>query len=49
MKLPKFLKRRNPWVTLRYEEDNFIPKDYSEQGVSSGAKFERNLVLNHDL
>ena len=49
MKLPKFLKRRNPWVTLRYEEDNFIPEDYSEQGVSSGAKFERHLVLNHDL
>ena len=44
----KLLKRRKPWVSLRYEEQ-FIPENYSEQGVKSGAKFERHLVTNPDL
>lgn len=41
-------KRKKPWVTLQHEEQ-FIPENYSEQGVESGAKFERNLATNHDL
>ncbi len=41
-------KRKKPWVTLQYEEQ-FIPENYSEQGVETGAKFERHLATNHDL
>ncbi len=44
----KLFKRSKPWVTLQYEEQ-FIPENYSEQGVETGAKFERHMVLNHDL
>ncbi len=42
------LKRKKPWVTLQNEEQ-FIPENYSEQGVESGAKFERHLATNYDL
>jgi lipopolysaccharide/colanic/teichoic acid biosynthesis glycosyltransferase len=42
------LKRKKPWVTLQHEEQ-FIPENYSEQGVESGAKFERHLATNYDL
>lgn len=41
-------KRKKPWVTLQYEEQ-FIPENYSEQGVETGAKFERHLATNQDL
>ena len=41
-------KRKKPWVTLQYEEQ-FIPENYSEQGVETGAKFERHLATNNDL
>lgn len=41
-------KRKKPRVTLRYEEQ-FIPENWSERGVESGAKFERHLATNHDL
>ena len=41
-------KRRKPWVTLQYDEQ-FIPENFSEQGVETGAKFERHLATNHDL
>jgi lipopolysaccharide/colanic/teichoic acid biosynthesis glycosyltransferase len=41
-------KRKKPRVTLQYEEQ-FIPENYSEQGVETGAKFERHLATNHDL
>ena len=41
-------KRKKPRVTLQYEEQ-FIPENYSEQGVESGAKFERHLATNRDL
>ena len=30
-------KRKKPWVDLQHEEE-FIPKDYSERGVETGAK-----------
>ena len=41
-------KRKKPWVELQHEEQ-FIPKDYSERGVETGAKFEDHLVGNEDL
>ena len=40
--------RKKPWVDLQHEED-FIPKDYSERGVETGAKLEEQLVGNVDL
>ena len=44
----KLFNRKNPWVSLQYEE-HFIPENYSEPGVKTGAKFERHLATNHDL
>ena len=44
----RFLKRRKPWVSLRYEEQ-FIPENYSEQGVETGAKLEHHFTVNQDL
>ena len=44
----KLFKRKKPLVSLRNEEE-FIPENYSEQGVESGAKFEKHLATNHDL
>ena len=41
-------KRRAPWVTLQHEEQ-FIPENYSEQGVDSGAKLEENLIAHPDI
>ena len=41
-------KRKKPWVELQYEEQ-FIPKNYSEAGVETGAKLEDELVGNVDL
>ena len=41
-------KRKKPWVTLQYEEQ-FIPMNYSERGVETGAKLEEELVGNEDL
>ena len=41
-------KRKKPWVQLQYEEE-FIPTNYSEAGVKSGAKLEEELVGNIDL
>jgi len=41
-------KRKKPWVELQHEEQ-FIPKDYSERGVETGAKLEETLVGNEDL
>ena len=43
-----FFRRKKPWVDLQHEEE-FIPKDYSERGVDSGAKLEEELVANEDL
>ena len=43
-----FLKRKKPWVEIQHEEP-FIPKDYSEPGVETGAKLEEQLVGNVDL
>ena len=42
------LKRTKPWVSLQ-DEELFIPKDYSETGVSSGAKLEDQLIGNVDI
>jgi lipopolysaccharide/colanic/teichoic acid biosynthesis glycosyltransferase len=39
---------RKPWVELQHEEE-FIPKDYSERGVETGAKLEDHLVAYEDL
>lgn len=41
-------KRKKPWVQLQYEEQ-FIPKNYSESGVKTGAKLEEEIVGNVDL
>lgn len=41
-------KRKKPWVEIQHEEE-FIPKDYSERGVETGAKLEEQLVKNVDL
>ena len=41
-------KRRKPIVSLRFEEQ-FIPENYSERGVESGAKLEQHFTVNHDL
>ena len=41
-------KRKKPWVHLQYEE-LFIPKNYSESGVKTGAKLEEEIVGNVDL
>ena len=43
----KLLKRRKPLVSLRYEEQ-FIPENYSETGVESGAKLEHHFTVNRD-
>ena len=40
--------RKKPWVDLQHEEE-YIPKDYSERGVDTGAKLEEQLVGNVDL
>lgn len=39
---------RKPWVELQHEEE-FIPKNYSETGVDTGAKLEDELVAYRDL
>ena len=44
----KLFKRKKPLVSLRYDEQ-FIPENYSEQGVESGAKLEQHLTANRDL
>ena len=44
----KLFKRNKPWVTLQYDEA-YIPKDYSEEGVETGAKLEEQIVGNQDL
>ncbi|MBR3527171.1 MAG: hypothetical protein IKN88_05285, partial [Bacteroidales bacterium] len=44
----RLFKRRKPIVSLRFEEQ-FIPENYSEQGVESGAKLEQHLTVNRDL
>lgn len=41
-------KRKKPLVSLRFEEQ-FIPENFSEKGVETGAKFEKHLATNHDL
>lgn len=41
-------KRKKPWVQVQYEEQ-FIPKNYSELGVKTGAKLEEEIVGNVDL
>ena len=46
MKMFKF--KRRPWVTLQYDE-MYIPADYSEKGVKTGAKLEEQIVGNQDL
>ena len=44
----RLFKRNKPWVTLQYEEQ-FIPENYSEQGVDTGAKLEDELIGNVDV
>ena len=44
----KRTKRKKPWVDLQYEGP-LIPKNYSERGVDTGAKFEEHLTGNEDL
>lgn len=41
-------KRKKPWVQLQYEEE-FVPSNYSEAGVNTGAKLEDEIVGNIDL
>ena len=44
----KIFKRHRPWVTLQNEEQ-FIPENYSETGVESGAKLKDHITANQDL
>ena len=44
----KFFFKRKPWVSLRYDEQ-FIPENYSETGVESGAKLENHIASSKDL
>ena len=44
----KLFKRHRPWVTLQNEEQ-FIPENYSETGVESGAKLKDHITANQDL
>ena len=44
----RLFKRKKPWVELQQEEQ-VIPKNYSERGVDTGAKLEEELVGNVDL
>ena len=44
----RFLFRHEPWVRLQYEEQ-YIPKDYSEEGADRGAKLENQIAGNVDL
>ena len=41
-------KRKKPWVQLQYEEE-FVPTNYFEAGVKTGAKLEDEIVGNIDL
>ena len=41
-------RKKRPWVTLQYDEA-YIPADYSEEGVDTGAKLEEQIVGNQDL
>ena len=41
-------KRKKPIVSLRYEEQ-FIPENYTEDGVERGAKLEKHFTVNEDL
>ena len=41
-------RKKRPWVTLLYDE-MYIPADYSEKGVKTGAKLEEEIVGNQDL
>jgi len=42
------LGKRRPWVTLQ-DDSSYIPINYSERGVSTGAKLEEEIVGNQDL
>ena len=44
----KLFNPHKPWVTLQHEEQ-FIPENYSEQGVDTGAKLEENMVAHVDV
>ena len=44
----KLFHKRKPWITLRYDEQ-FIPENYSETGVESGAKLENHIASSKDL
>ena len=46
--MASFFFRRRPWVTLQHEE-KFIPRNYSETGVESGAKLENQIAGNVDV
>ena len=44
----KLFNPHKPWVTLQHEEE-FIPKNYSERGVATGAKLEESMVAHPDI
>ena len=44
----KLFNRKRPWITLRYDAD-FIPENYSEEGVESGAKLDNHIASSKDL
>ena len=41
-------KRTKPWVSLQ-DEEQYIPSDYTEVGVKTGAKLEDELIGNVDI
>ena len=44
----KLFRKNRPWVNLQYDEQ-FIPENYSETGVESGAKLKDHVTANRDL
>ena len=44
----KLFRKNRPWVPLQFEEQ-FIPENYSETGVESGAKLKDHVTANRDL
>ena len=45
----KLFHRDTPWITLRYDDEQFIPQNWTEDGVDSGAKLEDHFIANQDL
>ena len=45
----KLFHRNKPWVTLQYDEEQYIPLNWTEDGVETGAKLEDHIASSKDL